>query len=120
VAADNSFLEVFNSFGLKEIVGVEGVVAGPVGAGGGGLFCGWLGCLLFGGEVAGEHVSSKDRAGAFEELSFVHDMLSILGCAWLVERTPPDLVAGQTSYRDLKWTMQAIGEGKARSPRKRA
>ena len=68
VAVLYCLLNLFDGGWLVEMVGVEGVISRPVGSRSGG-------CLLFRGDEAREHGSSKDRAGAFEELSFIHDAL---------------------------------------------
>jgi len=71
-AGGDDVLDFGGGFGLVEVLGVEGVVASPVCARGCGLSC------LFSGDEAREHGSGKDRAGAFEKLSFVHGALSFL------------------------------------------
>jgi len=53
-AGGDEVLDFGGGFGLVEVVGVEGIVAGPVGAGRGGGG-------LFGRDEAGEHGSGKDR-----------------------------------------------------------
>ncbi len=63
-AAFDDLLDLFDGCGLVEIVGVKGVVSGPVGSGRGGL--------RLGVDVAGEQGAGDERAGGLEELSFVH------------------------------------------------
>ena len=86
---------LFGGLGLAEVVSVEGEVAGPVGAGRGGL--------LLGGEVAGEQGAGEERAGGLEELSFVHEAVSIR----------LDLQA-RTIYRGLRCGMQGVVRARER------
>lgn len=63
-AVFDDLLDLFNGCGLVEIIGAEGVVSGPVGA--------RRGRLRLGVDVTGEQGAGDERAGGFEELSFVH------------------------------------------------
>ena len=95
-AAFDYLLDFFDGCGLVEIVGMKGVVSGPVGAGCGGL--------RVGVDIAGEQGAGDECAGGFEEFSFVHWV--ILDSVDFVTRLPMRI-----RYRDLRGAMQALGAG---------